>query len=79
VQSELNALHGDYAQIVKGVAREAQVVYLPLYEAFRAQGVLPATHEVVFGHAWGHAGRSRRRRGGPYAIPVGSIGRRDPR
>lgn len=47
------------------------------YEAFRSEGVLPATHEVVFGQAWGGIGRARRRRS--FAVPVESIGRRDPR
>jgi malonyl-CoA O-methyltransferase len=47
------------------------------YEAFRTGGVLPATHEVVFGQAWGGIGRARRRRS--FAVPVESIGRRDPR
>ena len=47
------------------------------YEAFRTEGELPATHEVVFGQAWGGVGRARRRRS--FAVPVEAIGRRDPR
>jgi malonyl-CoA O-methyltransferase len=30
------------------------------YEAFRHDGRLPATYEVVFGHAWMPAGNARR-------------------
>jgi malonyl-CoA O-methyltransferase len=48
------------------------------YESFRTQGALPATHEVVFGQAWGAVPGARRRRGEPFAVPVGSIGRRGP-
>jgi malonyl-CoA O-methyltransferase len=48
------------------------------YESFRTQGLLPATHEVVFGQAWGAVPSARPRRGEPFAIPVGSIGRREP-
>jgi malonyl-CoA O-methyltransferase len=46
------------------------------YEAFRAQGTLPATHEVVFGHAWGALERGGR--DGEFAFPVSNIGRREP-
>lgn len=35
------------------------------YEAFRADGVLPATYEVIYAHAWApDPGQPRRRRGG---------------
>jgi malonyl-CoA O-methyltransferase len=47
------------------------------YESFREGGVLPATHEVVFGQAWG--GMPRGSRGGEIAIAVGDISRRGPR
>jgi malonyl-CoA O-methyltransferase len=30
------------------------------YEAFRVDGRLPATYEVVFGQAWGPAAEARR-------------------
>lgn len=49
------------------------------YEPFRADGVLPASYEAVFGQAWGAVLRERRAPGAPYAVPVGSIGRRGPR
>lgn len=62
----------------RGLTGRARIAAMAgAYEAFRAGGVLPATHEVVFGQAWGDAGRARRDRS--FAIPVGSIGRRDPR
>lgn len=47
------------------------------YESFRTGGVLPATQEIVFGQAWGSAERTPPRRGESYAVPIGSIGRRD--
>jgi malonyl-CoA O-methyltransferase len=50
------------------------------YESFRrADGKLPATYEVVYGHAW--APRQLPQRRGPAGeayIPVGRIGRREP-
>lgn len=46
------------------------------YEAKRRDGRLPATYEVVYGHAWrGQAAQRRDDRGG-VAIPVTAIGRR---
>lgn len=47
------------------------------YEKFRSGGVLPASHEVVFGQAWGAIAREQRVGARPYAVPVGSIKRRD--
>ncbi len=47
------------------------------YEPFRAQGVLPATYEAVFGQAWGAL--SRGARDGEFAFPVGDIGHRSAR
>ena len=47
------------------------------YESFRARGVLPASHEVVFGQAWVAVERSSR--DGEFAFPVSDIGRREPR
>ncbi len=44
------------------------------YEGFRSEGVLPASHEVVFGQAWGAIDRDRRE--GEFAFPVASIRRR---
>jgi malonyl-CoA O-methyltransferase len=47
------------------------------YEPFRADGVLPASVEAVFGQAWGAL--ERRRRDDEFAFPVSGIGRRDSR
>jgi len=47
------------------------------YESFRAEGVLPATQEVIFGQAWGSTADAQPGRGDSYAVPVGSIGRRN--
>ncbi len=44
------------------------------YERFRSRGVLPASHEVVFGQAWGAL--ESRGRDGEIAIPASRIGRR---
>ncbi len=46
------------------------------YEGFRREGVLPASHEVVFGQAWRGL---RRERDGEFAFPVGGIGHRESR
>jgi malonyl-CoA O-methyltransferase len=47
------------------------------YELFRADGVLPASFEAVFGQAWGALERATR--DGEFAFPVSHIGRREPR
>ncbi len=44
------------------------------YEAFREEGVLPASCEVVFGQAWGAIEQPGR--DGEFAVPVGEISRR---
>ncbi|MGH8243744.1 MAG: malonyl-[acyl-carrier protein] O-methyltransferase BioC, partial [Steroidobacteraceae bacterium] len=48
------------------------------YERHRAEGVLPASFEVVFGQAWGGVEtRSHgRREGDEFAVPLSEIGRR---
>jgi len=43
------------------------------YEAFRHEGRLPATYEVVFGQAWGRSGEPAARE---TRIPVSAIGKR---
>jgi len=48
---------------------------LATYEGFRHAGKLPATYEVVYGHAWGPIQRSSTPRG-ETAIPLSAIGRR---
>ena len=49
------------------------------YESFRVHGVLPASHEVVFGQAWGAIERRDSERDGEFSFPVSDIGRREPR
>ena len=47
------------------------------YESFRRDGLLPASYEVVFGHAWvPSGGRSGRRAQGEVGVPIERIGRR---
>jgi malonyl-CoA O-methyltransferase len=45
------------------------------YESFRRDGKLPATYEVVYGHAWGPVQRLSATRG-ETAIPLSAIGRK---
>ncbi len=49
------------------------------YEAYRSEGVLPATHEIVFGQAWGTIEHPDREIDGDFTFPVSDIGRRQPR
>ncbi len=49
---------------------------LAAYEPARVEGRLPATFEVVFGHAWAPAETPRARAGAEVAVPVSRIGRR---
>jgi len=46
------------------------------YEPFRRDGLLPATHEVVFGQAWGALARTEA--DGEVAVPLTAIRRRGP-
>jgi malonyl-CoA O-methyltransferase len=46
------------------------------YEAERRDGRLPATYEVVYGHAWRGQARQRSDGTGSVAVPLASIGRR---
>jgi malonyl-CoA O-methyltransferase len=46
------------------------------YESQARDGKIPATYEVVYGHAWAPEGGLARAREGVTAIPVGRIGRR---
>jgi malonyl-CoA O-methyltransferase len=49
------------------------------YEDHRADGLLPATYEVVYGHAWApaqSAAPQRRDPSGAVSIPLGNLGRR---
>ncbi len=46
------------------------------YEALRHEGRLPATWEVVYGHAWAGAPRAGKPPGGEVAVPLARLGRR---
>jgi malonyl-CoA O-methyltransferase len=46
------------------------------YEKCRIDGRLPATFEVVYGHAWKPVGMAARRTSGEAVVPVSRIGRR---
>jgi malonyl-CoA O-methyltransferase len=46
------------------------------YEAYRSDGVLPASHEVVFGQAWGAIERPDQERDGEFAFPLSALRRR---
>lgn len=47
------------------------------YEAFRRDGLLPATYEVIFAQAWGPTGQVERgRRSGEFSVPVAQLTRR---
>jgi malonyl-CoA O-methyltransferase len=48
------------------------------YEAFREDGVLPATYEVVFGQAWGAVEGTGQEAEGEFVFPVSGLGRRGP-
>lgn len=57
--------------------RERLQRVLAAYESFRKDGRLPATYEVVYGAAWGSAGKpAAPARGGEVRIPPSRIGRR---
>jgi len=52
---------------------------LEAYEGFRQDGRLPATYEVVFGHAWAPVPRPKGREvAGEVSVPLSRIGRRSP-
>jgi malonyl-CoA O-methyltransferase len=55
---------------------------LAAYEGFRRDGVLPASYEVVYGHAWAPAQPLRERAdqpAGEVRVPLDAIGRGQPR
>jgi malonyl-CoA O-methyltransferase len=46
------------------------------YEVQRREGRLPATWEVVYGHAWAGAQGPPVRAGEEFAVPLSQVGRR---
>ena len=62
-----------------GCGRGALARMTAAYEQCRRDGLLPATHEVVYGQAWRPAGEPRgRSTGGEVVVPISQIGRRRP-
>jgi malonyl-CoA O-methyltransferase len=62
----------------RGLAGRGRIAAMSeAYEPFRADGVLPARVEAVFGQAWGALGRGRH--DGEFAFPISEVGRREPR
>jgi malonyl-CoA O-methyltransferase len=55
--------------------RRALETMISAYEGLRIEGKVPATYEVVYGHAWGPIQRLDVGRG-EIAIPLSAIGRR---
>jgi malonyl-CoA O-methyltransferase len=45
------------------------------YETYRRDGVIPASYEVVFGHAWCPEKKQYKSIGGDIRIPLSTIGR----
>ena len=43
------------------------------YETFRVDGSLPATYEVVYGHAWGAQLKQNTHTNGDIHIPISQI------
>ncbi len=45
------------------------------YEAFRREGLLPATYEVAYGHAWGGEATGQARQDGVVTVPLSQLKR----
>jgi malonyl-CoA O-methyltransferase len=72
-----NNINGGRRRSLTGPARMQRVV--AAYEQWRRDGRLPATYEVVYGHAWvPDTPYSRRQPDGSVSITPGSIRRRNP-
>ncbi|MBS1200123.1 MAG: biotin biosynthesis protein BioC [Proteobacteria bacterium] len=71
--------HNAAAQRPRGLTGRRRLLAMQAaYERHRRGGVLPATYEVVFGQAWGPAGKPERgRRAGEFTFDPSAIGRRD--
>lgn len=63
----------DRAAGLTGKARFAR--FRTAYEAMRVDGRIPATYEVVYGHAWGAGPSQHSRPDGAVAIPLASLRR----
>jgi len=69
-----NVIHGT---IPKQASKQNVDALTELYERFRNKGKLPATYEVLYGHAWAPVEkRARRSAAGEFRIPASGIGLR---
>lgn len=70
--------HNGYADRARGLLGKRQYAcMLEAYESFRADGRLPATYEVVYGHAWAPHPRTRPQDGSTVAtFPLSNLMRR---
>ncbi len=62
-----NATHGRHTAMT---GRQRLQAMTQAYEDFRRDGVLPATYEVAYGHAWAPEPDQRQRRAEAFPIPV---------
>jgi len=61
----------------RGLTGRARLAALAAaYECFRREGRLPASYEVLYGHAWAPEASASRQVSGEVAIPVSAIGGR---
>jgi malonyl-CoA O-methyltransferase len=81
LMSDLKAIgaHNATAGRARGLTGKSRMKKMTdAYESFRRDGLLPATYEVVYGAAWGTAGRPASRAiAGEVRIPLTSIRHRD--
>ena len=69
-----NASHGRPHSLL---GRRSFRLFCEAYERFRCDGLLPATYEVIYGHAWVPAMDERKQDGSTVAtFPIAEIGRR---
>jgi malonyl-CoA O-methyltransferase len=72
---KLLGAHNVTARRARGLTGRGRLAAMrAAYERFRRDGRLPATYEVVYGHAW--APLQRQEGPGVTAVPVSAIGRR---
>jgi len=71
--------HNATAGRARGLTGKSRLkAMIDAYETFRHGGFLPATYEVVYGAAWGSAGRpAARAMAGETRVPLSAIRRRD--
>ncbi len=61
----------------KGLTGKGRILAMKAaYERFRREGLLPASYEVVYGHAWAPLGGRNAQEAGVFTVAVDQIGRR---